>query len=61
MLQQRLAVYIKDPIINLRIMSLKFRCREVNEPGTYSVDSERITLIEALLEQAKDFIYGKKK
>jgi polysaccharide export outer membrane protein len=38
-------------------MNLKFQCREV---ATYTVDSERITLIEAL-SKAKDLtIYGKR-
>jgi polysaccharide export outer membrane protein len=61
MLQQKIGVYIKDPIINLRIMNFKVSLQgEVNAPGTYSVDSERITLIEAL-SKAKDLtIYGKR-
>ncbi len=61
LLQQKIGVYIKDPIINLRIMNFKVSLQgEVNAPGTYSVDSERITLIEAL-SKAKDLtIYGKR-
>jgi polysaccharide export outer membrane protein len=61
MLQQKIGVYIKDPIINLRIMNFKVSVQgEVNAPGTYTVDSERITLIEAL-SKAKDLtIYGKR-
>ncbi|SDW69861.1 polysaccharide biosynthesis/export family protein [Flavobacterium degerlachei] len=61
MLQQKVGVYIKNPIINLRIMNFKVSLQgEVNAPGTYSVDSERITLIEAL-SKAKDLtIYGKR-
>jgi polysaccharide export outer membrane protein len=61
MLQQKIGVYIKDPIINLRIVNFKVSLQgEVNAPGTYSVDSERITLIEAL-SKAKDLtIYGKR-
>lgn len=61
MLQQKIGVYIKDPIINLRIMNFKVSVQgEVNLPGTYNVASERITLIEALT-LAKDLtIYGKR-
>lgn len=61
MLQQKIRVYVKDPIINLRIMNFKVSVQgEVSAPGTYSVDSERITLIEAL-SKAKDLtIYGKR-
>ncbi|MFT5964919.1 MAG: polysaccharide export outer membrane protein [Flavobacterium sp.] len=61
MLQQRIGMYIKDPIINLRLMNFKISVQgEVGIPGTYGVDSERITLIEAL-SKAKDLtIYGKR-
>jgi polysaccharide export outer membrane protein len=62
MLQEKISVYIKDPILNIRIMNFKFSVQgEVTAPGTYSVTSERITLIEAL-SMAKDLtVYGKRK
>lgn len=61
MLQQKIGVYIKNPIINLRVMNFKVSVQgEVNLPGTYPVASDRITLIEALT-MAKDLtIYGKR-
>jgi polysaccharide export outer membrane protein len=61
MLQDKISVYIKNPMINLRIMNFKVSVQgEVNLPGTYNVASERITLIEALT-MAKDLtIYGKR-
>ncbi|MFE3869281.1 polysaccharide biosynthesis/export family protein [Flavobacterium sp. LS2P90] len=61
MLQDKIAVYIKNPIINLRIMNFKVSVQgEVNVPGTFPVASDRITLIEALT-LAKDLtIYGKR-
>lgn len=61
LLQDKIAVYIKNPIINLRVMNFKISVQgEVNLPGTYPVVSERITLIEALT-MAKDLtIYGKR-
>lgn len=61
MIQQKIAVYIKDPILNLRIMNFKISVQgEVNQPGTYTVDSERITLIEALSKARDLTIYGKR-
>ena len=61
LLQQKIGVYIKNPIINLRVMNFKVSVQgEVNSPGTYPVASDRITLIEALT-MAKDLtIYGKR-
>lgn len=61
LLKDKIGVYIKNPIINLRIMNFKVSLQgEVNVPGTYTVSSERITLIEAL-SMAKDLtIYGKR-
>ena len=61
MLQQKIGVYIKSPIINLRVMNFKVSVQgEVNAPGSYNVASERVTLIEALT-MAKDLtVYGKR-
>lgn len=61
LLQEKISVYIKSPIINLRIMNFKISVQgEVTLPGTYTISSERITLIEAL-SMAKDLtIYGKR-
>ena len=61
MLQQKIGVYIKSPIVNLRVMNFKVSVQgEVNAPGSYNVASERVTLIEALT-MAKDLtIYGKR-
>jgi polysaccharide export outer membrane protein len=59
--QQKIAAYIKNPIVNLRIMNFKVSIQgEVTLPGTYPIASERVTLIEAL-SMAKDLtIYGKR-
>jgi polysaccharide export outer membrane protein len=59
--QDKISKYIKNPIINLRIMNFKISLQgEVTLPGTYNVPSERITLIEAI-SMAKDLtIYGKR-
>jgi polysaccharide export outer membrane protein len=59
--KDKISKYIKNPIINLRIINFKVSVQgEVSLPGTYNVQSERITLIEAL-SMAKDLtIYGKR-
>ncbi|WP_269223377.1 MULTISPECIES: polysaccharide biosynthesis/export family protein [Flavobacterium] len=59
--QDKISAYIKNPIINMRIMNFKVSVQgEVTVPGTYTIASERITLIEALA-MAKDLtIYGKR-
>ena len=60
-LQDKVAVFIKNPIINLRIMNFKYSVQgEVTSPGTYNVASERITLIEALSKAGDLTIYGKR-
>lgn len=60
-LREKLEKYIKNPIINVRITNFKFSLQgEVMNPGTYSISSERVTLIEALA-MAKDLtIYGRR-
>jgi polysaccharide export outer membrane protein len=61
LIKDKIKVYIKNPIINLRITNFKISLQgEVNLPGTYTISSERVTLIEAL-SMAKDLtIYGKR-
>lgn len=59
--KDKIGKYIKNPIINLRIMNFKVSLQgEVNAPGTFTVSSERITLIEALTLAHDLTIYGKR-
>ncbi|WP_269686707.1 polysaccharide biosynthesis/export family protein [Flavobacterium lacustre] len=59
--QDKIGMYIKNPIVNLRIMNFKISIQgEVVAPGTYTIDSERITLIEALSKARDLTIYGKR-
>lgn len=54
-----LSEYIKNPGVNLRILNYKFSVLgEVNKPGSYSIESERITLLEALSKAGDLTIYG---
>ena len=61
LLETRIAKYIKNPIINIRRMNFKVSVQgEVTAPGTYTINSDRVTLIEAV-SLAKDLtIYGKR-
>lgn len=61
LLKSQISKYIKNPIINVRLMNFKVSVQgEVTLPGNYSINSDRVTLIEAL-SMAKDLtIYGKR-
>lgn len=61
MLESKISKYIKNPIINIRLTNFKVSVQgEVTNPGTFSVNSDRVTLIEAI-SMAKDLtIYGKR-
>lgn len=49
MLRDRLSEYLKDPIINIRLRNFTVTVLgEVNRPGTYPVNGEQITILEAL-------------
>lgn len=49
LLQERLSEYLKDPIINIRLRNFTVTLLgEVNQPGTYPVIGEQITILEAL-------------
>lgn len=61
LLESQISKYIKNPIINIRLTNFKISVQgEVTLPGTYSINSDRVTLIEAI-SMAKDLtIYGKR-
>lgn len=49
LLAERLKDYLKDPIINIRLKNFTVTLLgAVNQPGTYPVNSEQITILEAL-------------
>jgi len=49
LIRERLAEYLKDPIINIRLQNFTITVLgQVNRPGTYPVVGERITILEAL-------------
>lgn len=49
LLIRNLKEYLKDPIVNIRIKNFRITILgAVNNPGTYTVDGERITILQAL-------------
>ncbi|WP_088340975.1 polysaccharide biosynthesis/export family protein [Robiginitalea sediminis] len=49
MLRERLSEYLVDPIINLRLENFTVTVLgEVNRPGTYPINGERVTVMEAI-------------
>lgn len=49
LLREKLSDYLKEPIINIRLRNFTVTILgEVNRPGTYPVNGERITILEAL-------------
>jgi polysaccharide export outer membrane protein len=53
--------YVKDPKVDLRILNFKITVQgEVNKPGTYPINSERVTVLEALSIAGDMTIYGKR-
>jgi polysaccharide export outer membrane protein len=59
---EEISVYIKNPSVNLRIMNYKISILgEVVKPGSYTIPSERITLLEALGLAGDLSIFGLRK
>ncbi len=61
MLKEKLREYVKDAIVNIRLINFTVTVLgEVNRPGTYTVQDERISLSEALGLAGDLTIYGKR-
>lgn len=60
-LKEKLKPYVNDPGVNLRILNYKVTVQgEVVRPGTYTTNSERFTLPEALAMAGDLTIFGKR-
>jgi polysaccharide export outer membrane protein len=60
-LKERLAIYIQNPIINIRIANFKVSILgEVKSPGTFRFEGDRVTLLEAIAEAGDLTLYGKR-
>ncbi|CAM3509948.1 polysaccharide biosynthesis/export family protein [Aequorivita lipolytica] len=61
MLSQRISEYVKDPIVTVRIVNFKVSLLgEVNRPGTYNFEGERLTLPAALGLAGDLTLYGRR-
>lgn len=61
MLKERLAEYVKNPIVNIRLANFTVTIiGEVTSPGTFTIQDERITLLEALGLANDLTIFGKR-
>ena len=53
--------YIKDPIVTVQFLNFKISVMgEVNRPGSFDINSDRITLLEALSKAGDLTIYGRR-
>ena len=60
-LKSKLNKYLQDPIINIRLLNYKVTVLgEVMRPSTYSIPSERITVVDAIGMAGDLTIYGKR-
>lgn len=61
LLEKRLKEYIKNPIVNLRIVNYNISVLgEVAKPGNFTVQDEKVTVLEALSLAGDLTIYGKR-
>ena len=61
LLKSKLDRYLQDPIINIRLLNYKVTVLgEVVHPSTYSIPSERLTVVDAIGMAGDLTIYGKR-
>jgi polysaccharide export outer membrane protein len=60
-LEEQISEYVTDPIVNIRITNFTVSVLgSVNRPGTFTIDDERITVLEALSMAGDSQIYGER-
>jgi polysaccharide export outer membrane protein len=61
MLKERLGEYVEDPIITVNFMNFRVTViGEVNNPGTYQITGDRVSIIEAIAMAGDLSVYGKR-
>jgi polysaccharide export outer membrane protein len=61
LLESKISKYVKDPLVNIRITNFTITViGEVNNPGTFIIQDEKVTLAEALGLAGDLSIYGKR-
>lgn len=62
LLKDKISEYVKDPIVNLDLKNFKITVLgEVNKPGVFQINNERVTLLEALGLAGDMTIFGERK
>ena len=62
LLKERIASFVSDPIVNIQIVNFKITVLgEVTKPGTYPVNSDRVSLLDAIGLANDLTIYGNRK
>jgi len=60
-LKEKIEAYVKDPIVSVKIVNFKITVLgEVARPGTFKIDHERATILEALGLAGDMTIYGER-
>ena len=60
-LKEKIEAYVKNPIVNLKIVNFKITVLgEVARPGTFNIDHERVTILEALGLAGDMTIFGER-
>lgn len=61
-IQDQIAEYVQDPIVNVRILNFQISIMgEVNNPGTFTIQDDHISLAKALAMAGDITIWGKRK
>ncbi len=61
-IKELVSEYVKEPIVNIRILNFKVSVLgEVQRPGTFTINDERITILEALGLSGDMTIFGDRK
>lgn len=61
LLESKIADYVKDPLVNIRITNFTISVLgEVNDPGSFIIQDEKVTLAEALGMAGDLTIYGRR-
>ncbi|MDR1591515.1 MAG: polysaccharide export protein [Prevotellaceae bacterium] len=61
LIEERLKAYVADPIVVVQILNFKITVLgEVTNPGTYTIENERVTFLEALGLAGDMTIYGRR-
>lgn len=62
LIEKELEPYLQDPIVSIKFLSYKISVEgEVSRPGQYTIDNERVTILDALAMAGDMTIYGKRK